>query len=104
MKQLREDFILILRGVGVLHRLSPWNLLAKCVRSVCNAALPFVNLYLSAAILDALAAAALPSEILVLVVITLTSNLFLVLLSKERDAISYRKWNEFYMPYDFSIG
>lgn len=104
MKQLREDFILILRGVGVLHRLSPWNLLAKCVRSVCNAALPFVNLYLSAAILDALAAAALPSEILVLVVITLTSNLFLVLLSKEMDAINYRKWNEFYMRYNFSIG
>ena len=104
MKQLREEFMLILRGVGVLHRLSPWNLLAKCVRSVCNAALPFVNLYLSAAILDALAAAALPSEILVLVVITLTSNLFLVLLSKEMDAFNYRKWNEFYLRYNFSIG
>ena len=104
MKQLREDFMLILRGVGVLHRLSPWNLLAKCVRSVCNAALPFANLYLSAAILDALAAAAPPSEILMLIVITLTSNLFLVLLSKEMDAINYRKWNEFYMRYNFSIG
>lgn len=30
--------------------------------------------------------------------------MFLVLLSKEMDAINYRKWNEFYMRYNFSIG
>ena len=46
MKQLKEDFRLVFRGIGVIHRLSPYNLLAKCVRSVCNAAIPFVNFYL----------------------------------------------------------
>ncbi len=104
MKQFREDFLLILRGIGVLHRLSPWNLLAKCVRSLCNAALPFTNLYLSAAILDALVEGASPSKLLILVVVTLLSNLLLVLLSKEMDAINYRKWNQFYLRYNFSIG
>lgn len=104
MKQFREDFLLILRGVGMLHKLSPWNLLAKCVRSICNAAQPFANLYLSAAILDALLAGASPKKLLLLVVLTLVSNLFLVLLSKEMDAVNYRKWNEFYLRYNFSIG
>lgn len=104
MKQFREDFLLLLRGIGMLHKLSPWNLLAKCVRSVCNAAQPFVNLYLSAAILDALLGGASPKTLLLLVVLTLTSNLLLVLLSKEMDAVNYRKWNEFYLRYNFSIG
>lgn len=104
MKQLREDFLLILRGIGVLHRLTPWNLLAKCVRSVCNAAIPFANLYLSAAILDALVIGAPPKKLLWLVVLTLAVNLFLVLLSKEMDAVNYRKWNQFYVRYNFSIG
>ena len=104
MKRFREDFRLILRGVGMLHKLSPWNLLAKCVRSVCNAAQPFANLYLSAAILDALLEGASPKKLLVLVLLTLISNLVLVLISKEMDAINYRKWNSFYLRYNFSIG
>lgn len=99
-----EELRLILRGVGVLHRLSPWNLLAKCVRSVCNAALPFVNLYLSAAIIDALIAGASPGRLALLVALTLGGNLALVLLSKAMDMVNYRKWSQFYPRYNFSIG
>ncbi len=104
MKGFREECLLILRGVGVLHRLSPWNLLAKCVRSVCNAAQPFVSLYLSAAVIDALAASAPRKTVFLLAGAALASNLFLVLLSKAMDTVNYRKWNQFYLRYNFSIG
>ena len=104
MRAWIDNFRLIMRGVGVIHKLSPYNLLAKCVRSVSNAALPFVNLYMSAAIVNALVAKASLKELFVLVVLTLALNLVLTLISKEMDAINYRKWNEFYLRYNLSIG
>lgn len=104
MRAWIDNFKLIMRGVGVIHKLSPYNLLAKCVRSVSNAALPFVNLYMSAAIVNALVARASLTDLFVLVLLTLVLNLALTLISKEMDAINYRKWNEFYLRYNLSIG
>lgn len=103
MKQ-QNALRLLLRGIGVLHRLSPWNLLAKCVRSVCNAAMPFANLYLSARILDALAAGNRFRQVFALALLTVLVNLALVLVSKEMDAVNYRKWNQFYLRYHFLLG
>lgn len=99
-----KKFRMILRGMGELHRLSPWNLLAKCVRSFCNAAIPFANLYMSAMIIDALTQKQSLRYIGILVLLTVGVDLVLVLISKEMDAINYRKWNQFYLRYNFSIG
>ena len=104
MKQFTHSIALILRGIGVLHRLTPWNLLAKCVRSLCNALLPFVNLIMSARIIDLLGAGNPLRELLLTVFLALTLNLGLVLLSKQMDAVNYRKWNQFYLRYRLSIG
>ncbi len=104
MKQLYREFTLIMRGVGVLHKLAPWNLLAKCIRSICNAAIPFANLYFSAEIIDALVAKRPLKQLLMLVALTLAVNLILVMTSKKMDEINYRKWNEFYPRYNLSIG
>ena len=85
MRAWIDNFRLIMRGVGVIHKLSPYNLLAKCVRSVSNAALPFVNLYMSAAIVNALVAKASLKELFVLVVLTLVASIFT---SKDQSNIS----------------
>lgn len=98
------DLSLIWRGMKELHRLTPWNLLAKCIRSICNAAIPFVSLYFSAEIITKLVSRSPFSDISYLVVITIVSNLVLVLISKWMDAINYCKWNEFYVRYNLSIG
>ncbi len=104
MKKLLKDFRLVCRGIGVLHRLSPWNLLAKCVRSVCNAAIPFANFYLSAMIIDGLAAKEPVGRLAMLVGITVAVNLALVLLSRLMDLVNWRKWNSFYLGYRLSLG
>lgn len=104
MKRQFDNMYMIFRGIGIIHQLSPYNLLAKCVRSVSNAALPFVNYYMSAAIIDSLIEFSSLRTLVLLVVITLLINLALVLISKEMDAINYRKWHEFYMRYNLSIG
>ena len=100
----KHNLHLLLRGIRELHRLSPWNLLAKCIRSLSNAALPFVNLYLSAEIINALVTGESLQKILLLVALTVGVDLGLTLISREMDAINYRKWNEFYLRYNFSIG
>ncbi len=100
---MKAELRLLLRGVRELHRLTPWNLLAKCVRSVCDASRPFVNLLLSAEILDALTARA-AERLPALVLATVGCNLALMLLGRAMDAVNYRKWNAFYLKYNFSVG
>lgn len=104
MNGLKQDILLIFQGVKILQKLSPYNLTAKILRSLCDAALPFANLYLSAMIIDALVSGNSLVSLMYLVALTLGINLLLILVSKLMDTVNYVKWSQFYLRYNMTIG
>jgi len=104
MKKVLDDFSLILRGIKVLSKMSPFNLSAKILKSLCDAALPYVNLYMSALIINALIGKKELSEIILYVIVTSLINLLLILISKGMDSVNYVKFQQFYLRYNMSIG
>jgi len=104
IKKWCSHFRLIGRGMKVLHELSPYNMLAKIVRSFCEALLSFANLYMSAEIIDALTAGKSVKMIMGLVGITIGMNGMLTMISHSMDTVNYVKWSQFYHKYNMSIG
>lgn len=82
----KQNVSLILRGLKVFSSFPKPILLSKTVSCVFNAAVPFINIYFSAQILNELAEAKNPSRLGVLVLFTIGLNL---LFSLIRSAISH---------------
>lgn len=104
MQKVTDHFKLIFRGLKVLHELSPYNMLAKITRSFCDAVTPFVSLYMSASIINALIEKKSITIVFSLVLITVGVNACLTLISQTMDTVNYVKWNQFYLRYNMSIG
>lgn len=104
MKKLLRHLQLIFRGLKVLHKLSPYNMAAKVFRSLIDGVKPYVNLYLSAAIVDAMIAGKAVGTIGVLVLVTIGANGILTICSHVMSTVNYVKWNQFYPRYNMSVG
>lgn len=104
MKEIQEHLRLLFRGLQVLREMSPYNMLAKIIRSFCDAILPYVNLYMSALIIDMLLEKNAIKEIVFIVLVTVLANAFLTLISHAMDTVNYVKWSQFYLRYNMSIG
>lgn len=104
MMKLREDLFYIFKGIGVLHKMTPYNLLAKIMRSFCDAALPFCNLYFSSLIVNSLISKNPLKTVCLYIAITVVANALLTICSKYLDNINYIKWNGFYLRYNYSLG
>ncbi|BBH23250.1 ABC transporter ATP-binding protein [Paenibacillus baekrokdamisoli] len=52
MKRLRDDIFYIFKGLKEIHRIRPWLLTHLVIRGIFEAITPFINIYMSALIID----------------------------------------------------
>ena len=96
MKKLYEDMGLIKRGLGEIHRICPGLLAAVLLQSVSGALFPFINIYMSAKIIDAIEQGEGMRTLFFYAAVTVTADLLVHLLdSLLRHMVSsmkYRLW------------
>ena len=103
MKQLTDEFRLILRGIRYIHRLAPGNLLVKLIKNTLMAALPFLDLYFSARILDVLIAKESITKAIILALLLAVSHFAVQLGSAVMDIKNYEMFNGLYRRYNMMI-
>ena len=81
-RTLWKDIRLFIRGIGVIHRASPGYLTLMLIRTFFQRLSPFANLYMSAFILNELLGDRRPDRLVLLVCITLATNLLIYLLNQ----------------------
>ncbi len=77
---IKQNISLILRGLKIISSFPIPLLLSKTVSCVFNAAVPFINIYFSARILNELAGARSQNRLIILVLMTIGLNLIFVLI------------------------
>ena len=96
MKKLYEDMGLIKRGLGEIHRICPGLLAAVLLQSVSGALFPFINIYMSAKIIDGIEQGEGMRTLFFYAAVTVTADLLVHLLdSLLRHMVSsmkYRLW------------
>ena len=98
MKKLQEDMKLIRRGLCEIHRISPKLLSFVLFQAVLVSLFPFVNIYMSAKIVDGIEDGVGRRTLLFYVVITVVVNLLVHLLSSLLGHVvsnlRYRFWSQ----------
>jgi ATP-binding cassette, subfamily B, bacterial len=80
MKRLLDDLFYIVKGLKEIRRIRPWLLTLLVLRGMCEAAAPFINIYMSGLIIDEIAGGGTSRLLIQYAVITLSLNLIIVLL------------------------
>lgn len=102
MKRLFEDGNIIVRGIREISRIRPGLWKVELTRAVLEGILPFINLYLSAEILDELIRNN-GKELIRLVLITVLANFFLTASKKILDRIGDIWKMEFQSYYEMTM-
>lgn len=79
LERLRNELRFILRGYGTIRVISPWFLTFSLIKGLLEALSPFVNIYMSGRIINALTARRDLRDLLVLVLLTVGANLAITL-------------------------
>jgi len=85
---IREKIKITVRGYKTIHELVPGFLLAMFVQSVLSALLPFINIFMSARIITAIADKKDLRDVLILALVTVLLNLLTNLISSVLSRIS----------------
>jgi ATP-binding cassette subfamily B protein len=85
---VREKIMLTLRGYKTIHTLVPGYLLSMFIQSAASALLPFINIYMSARIITALAEGAELRQVLLFVLATILLNLVTNMISSGMSRIN----------------
>lgn len=81
-RTLWQDIRLFVRGIGVIHRASPGYLTLMLIRTFFSRLSPYVNLYMSAFILNELLGERRSDRLILLVCITLVADLAIYLINQ----------------------
>jgi len=77
----KKDILTIKRGLATIHELQPWLILMMSISVAFEAVSPFINIYMSALVLDELAGGKNLKRLTALVMITICSNLVILLIN-----------------------
>ncbi|HBN83580.1 MAG TPA: hypothetical protein DDZ89_07010, partial [Clostridiales bacterium] len=80
MKRMKKDVLLILKGLKEIRSIRPGLLGLTIFRAVFIAVTPFINIYMSARIIDGIAEKAVLKTLLLYALLTISAN-FIILLS-----------------------
>ncbi|HHY81400.1 MAG TPA: ABC transporter ATP-binding protein [Clostridiales bacterium] len=97
---LRDKIKLTLRGYKTIHTLVPGYLLSMFVNSVASALLPFINIFMSARIISALADGSELRQVLLLVLAAVLMNLITNLITSAMSRISEYHSSKFWQVID----
>ena len=96
-RTLREDLKLILRGYKLLFNICPAGMVWRTVNCITQQIWPYFSLYMSALIINAMAAGAELKELLLLAAVTVFGMLFLNLsmhlISRKAEETESIQWN-----------
>ncbi len=103
MTDLKKDINLIRRGLKYIRRLAPGNMAIKLIKGTVNAVLPFIDLYLSARIIDVLIRREGIKQAILYAVILVLLHLALTLISELLEIKNYEMFNGLYRKYNMMI-
>lgn len=103
MKSLKNDISLIIRGLKEIHEIRRGILGLLLFRAVFNALTPFVNIYMSALIIDGIAAKAGLKPLLLYAAITITLNLLILLIVRILNRFINLRQFEFNERYEMKF-
>lgn len=87
-KTLKDDLKLIIQGIEEVHRLQPWAIFTSMLYAFLKSIGPFINIYMSARIIDELLEGKDVNRLIFLVCITIGLNLIIHLLTTGFDHLS----------------
>lgn len=87
-RSLKTNLQMIFRTIGILYQLSPRMMILSEVGAVFRSFTPFVNIYMSARIIDELAGARNVHTLIVFVLITISANLVIALVNHLLQQLS----------------
>jgi ATP-binding cassette, subfamily B, bacterial len=106
-KDLKKNITLIWRTLKLIHKVSPNYLFFISVVNITRAFSPYVNIYMSAYILNELAGDRNPGHLINLVIITIVLNFAVSLISSALSRISssrtFRYYQDFGMYYNLKV-
>lgn len=99
MKRYKNDIELICRGLRKIHEICPWILFAQIFRAAFSAVSPFVNIYMSALIINFIAAKKSFRVLAAYAFITIVLNLFVALITRLMNRLINILLNKFEQRY-----
>jgi len=94
---IKQRFIVNFRGYKMIHKLIPGYMLFSSLNALCNSVFPFINIYMSARIINAFIERKSLNDILIMVGITVFANLITALIrsitSRVADYRGARAWD-----------
>lgn len=88
LSSIKKNIKLIITGIGEIHNLQPRLLLVTILDSLFKSIYPFVNIYMSARIIDELLGAKNINRLIYLTALTITLNLVIYLISTGLDHLT----------------
>ena len=95
MRKLKNNVVWIFKGLKEIHSIRSGLLSLIVIRSIISALSPFVNIYISALIINSIAEKQPFERLLFLAVITVTINLMIALISSVLNHIISIRQSEF---------
>lgn len=103
MKSLKSDINLILKGLSEIKTIRGGLIALTVIKSIFTALSPFVNIYMSAAIISSLAQKQPFAKAVYLAVITVSLNLLVALITSALNHIMNIRQEEFDARYDMKL-
>ena len=103
MKKLKEDIRLIMKGLKEIHSICKGLLTLIVFRAIFNAVTPFVNIYMSALIIDGITAKTGLRTLLLYAIITVSTNLLVLLSTSLLNRFINLRQSEFDARYEMKL-
>ncbi|MEA4833491.1 MAG: ABC transporter ATP-binding protein, partial [Oscillospiraceae bacterium] len=103
MKKLKNDILLIIKGLKEIHSIRSGFLSLIFIRTVFNAITPFINIYMSALIIDGISRKMGFNVLLTYAVITISVNLLVLLIIRSLNRFINLLEFEFDSRYEMKI-
>ncbi len=103
MKSLCRDLRLIRKGLMEIHRIRPMLLTFLIIRSLFQALSPFINIYMSARIVNGISAGQSLESLLVLAAVTVSLNVLVLLIAYGLNHIVNWLQSQFGSRYDMRL-
>ena len=103
MKRLKNDLLLIFEGLKEIHSIRSGFLALLTVRAVADALTPFVNIFMSALIIDGIAAEAGRKPLLLYALVAIAANLAVTLLTRLLNRLISLRRFEFEARYEMKL-
>lgn len=98
-ENIKKDIALIWRSLKLIHKVSPNYLFFISIVNIAKAFSPYVNIYMSAYILNELVGECRPKRLINLVILTIVLNFAISLLSSALRRISYSRTFKYYQDF-----